>query len=177
MTAREVFDGSDGAVTRGYYAELVSHGPMGVLAMNLIRAQKSSTRAKKYRGGVAGKGSFRGLAYEKKAFSMQQLCRVLAEHRDGLGIPYGWKQDPATTFDGRPAWVLYVDLPQGQVSFHSPTRGDGPGYTGDWDQCRASEFRILQFCDCVIEGIAGKHIDAPREQPRRPLASEELLLF
>jgi hypothetical protein len=176
MKAHEVFAGSDGAVTRGYYAELVSRGAIGVVAMNLFRAQKSSARAKKYRGGVAGKGSYRGMAYEKKAFSMCELCAILAVHGAHLGIAWGWKVDSTVIFDGKAAWVLYVDLPQGQVSFHSPTRGDGPAYERDWDQCRASEIRILQFCDCVMEGIAGTRVDAPRVEPR-PRRSELASLF
>ena len=47
------------------------------------------------------------------------------EHAAGLGIAWGWKQDPATI---NYPWVLYVDLPTGQVSYHSQFRGEGPDY-------------------------------------------------
>lgn len=120
IAALEVFKQSDGAVTRAYYADLERRGPIGVVAMNLFRAQKTSTRAKKYRGGIRGMGSYRSMAYERKAFSMAELCKMLEKHGAALGISYGWKEDPGEFVP----WVLYVDLPGlGQVSFHSLTRG------------------------------------------------------
>lgn len=71
---------------------------------------------------------------------MDNLCRHLAE----LGeLGWGWKQDPAQEFHN---WVLYVDLPNGQVSFHTAARGEGPDYAGDWDRVRdMSPTRICRF--------------------------------
>lgn len=150
MKAFEVYTGSDGVVTRAYYRELAQLGPIGLVALNLFRAQKCSTRAKVYRGGIRGRGSFRSMAYERKTWSMEQLVEILQKHANELHISWGWKIDPAVPFGLRSSWVLYVDLPQqGQVSFHSPTRFSGPDYPGDWDHQRASEVRILQFCDSV----------------------------
>lgn len=150
MKAHEVYNGSEGALTRAYYAALEQRGPAGIVAVNLFRAQKCSTRAKKYRGGVRGVGSYRGMAYDRKAWSMGNLCAALAEHGEALGIAYGWKRDPLALTN---PWVLYVDLPNGQVSFHSPTRGEGSDYAGEWDAMHASEQRILAFCDGVMHGI------------------------
>lgn len=56
MDAITVFEGSDGELTKTYYAELSKRGPIGEVAMNLFRAQKCSERAKVYRGGIRGKG-------------------------------------------------------------------------------------------------------------------------
>lgn len=150
MRAREVFDGSDGLKTRTYYAELEKRGPIGQAAVRLFRAQKTSTRAKMYRG-----REYKSRAYDIKSWSMGELCKVLAEHGASMGFIYGWSQDPDTVFGERPSWVLYVEIPSmcyrsaGQVSFHSPTRGEGPDYDGTWDGQRASEERILAFCDVV----------------------------
>lgn len=145
MRAREVFDGSDGLKTRAYYADLEKRGPIGQAAVRLFRAQKTSTRAKLYRG-----RSYKSAAYDVKSWSMGELCRVLAEHGDSLGIAYGWKRDPNTVFGEEPSWVLYCDLASyGQVSFHSPSRGAGPDYPGTWDGQHLSEHRILVFCDRV----------------------------
>jgi len=47
-----------------------------------------------------------------------------------------------------------VDLPEGQVSFHSLARYAGPDYAGDWDGQRKSEERILRFCDQVFHAPA-----------------------
>lgn len=153
MTAREVFDGSDGEVTRKYYADLCGKGPIGIIAMNLFRAQKCSARAKVYRGGIRGQGSYKRMAYDRKAYSMSELCRTLAEHGAKLGFAYGWRTDPKTVFGERASWVLYVDIPDhGQASFHSPSRGVGPDYTADWDQASSSEVNILAFCDFVVTG-------------------------
>jgi hypothetical protein len=156
MKALEVYEGSDGEVTKRYYAELQRAGAIGLVAMNLFRAQKCSARAKKYRGGVRGVGSFRGMAYERKQWSMANLAAVLLKHGESLGIAWGWKRDEAAQYG--PDWVLYIDLPQGQVSFHSPARGEGPDYSGDWDRLKASADRILAFCDAVF------HAPDPRQQ-------------
>jgi len=145
VKALDVYSGSDAELTKAYYRSLESRGPLGVVAMNLMRAQKASARAKVYRGGIRGVGSFKRLAYEKKQWSLDQLADAL--YKLPVEIPYGWKQDPTVLFDGEASWVLYVDLPQGQVSFHSPTRGKGPHYPGEWDGQHKSEERILAFCD------------------------------
>lgn len=148
MNAHDVFEGSDGALTRQYYAELEKRGPRGLVALNLFRAQKTSSRAKKYRGGIRGVGRYKDMAYERKQWSMKLLSEILKEHGEALGIQWGWKTDPAADFH---TWVMYIDIPQqGQVSFHSPTRGVGPEYPGNWDGKRESQPRILEFCDQVI---------------------------
>lgn len=142
-TALSVFTQNDGEVTKRYYAELGAIGPLGQIAVALFRAQKRSAAAKRYR-----RGAHRGSAYDVKAWSMAEICRLLAAHPE-TGITYGWKQDAATRFGPDASWVLYCDLPQGQVSFHSPTRLDGPDYEGDWCGMHVSAERIIQFCDSV----------------------------
>ncbi len=150
MKAIEVYSGSDGELTMRYYAELLRRGPLGVIAVNLFRAQKCSSRAKVYRGGIRGKGRYKDMAYDRKEWSMQNLCKVLGEHGAALGIRYGWKDDPAQEYH---SWVLYIDLPTGQVSFHSAARLDGPDYLGDWDREHKSAERIIAFCDSVFSGV------------------------
>jgi hypothetical protein len=148
MRAGEVYLGSDGEVTKRFYAELEKFGPLGLVAMNLFRARKCSERAKKYRGGNAH-GRFKAQAYERKQWSMGLLCEVLAQHGEALGFRWGWREDPRQHYV---PWVLYVDIPQGQVSFHSPARGGGPDYTRPWDgQIDASPDRIIWFCNAVLD--------------------------
>lgn len=151
MKAQEVYEGSDGEVTKAYYAKLCQRGGMlGHVAMNLFRAQKCSARAKVYRGGMRGRGSYKSMAYERKGWSMGLLCDTLAVHAGHLGIEWGWREDASVPFGNEASWVLYIDLPEGQVSFHSPTRGKGPAYERDWDGLKgASVPRILAFCDRV----------------------------
>ncbi len=152
MNARFVWDQSNGDVTKAYYAQLETLGPAGIVAMNLFRANKASYRAKRYRGGIRGKGSFSSMAYAKKQWSIDNTCKVLSEHAGALGIRWGWKKDPDQSFH---CWVIYVDLPQGQVSFHSEQRGQGPDYQGDWDGERLSTERILEYCDGLL-GVAAQ---------------------
>jgi hypothetical protein len=148
MHALEVYQGSNGNVTLRYYAALEKLGIAGLVAVNLFRAQKCSARAKVYRGGIRGRGSFRGMAYDRKSWAMGELCRALALAND---VPYGWKRDSAVLFGERPSWVLYVDLPEGQVSFHARERGKGPDYAGEWDGAEgASVERILAHCDRLL---------------------------
>lgn len=139
-----VYCGSDADATRALYERLGKLGSQGLIAVNLLRAQKSSSRAKIYRG-----GGFRGKAYDKKQWAMGQLCDELArlgalEH----GLTWGWQQDPRAPVY---KWVLYIDLPNGQVSFHSPTRGDGPDYLRSWDGVpQASAARICTFAATLL---------------------------
>lgn len=150
VRAREVFAQSDRAVTKAFYEELERRGPAGAVAINLMRAQKASSRAKQYHGGIRGVGSFSSLAYANKSQAMLTLCKILESHGSKLRIRFGWKEDPSVKF-GRSSWVLYVDLPQGQVSFHCPERLSMHTYTGEWDHSHSSEDRILEFCQRVYE--------------------------
>jgi hypothetical protein len=117
--------------------------------MNLFRAQKASARAKVYRGGVRGQGSFKSMAYEKKNWSLGNLTDMLAQHGDRLGLCWGWQRDAQAALVGDPhEWVLYVDTPCGQVSFHSATRLKGPDYPYAWDGVvNASVGRIIRWCE------------------------------
>jgi len=141
--AIEVYVASDGELTKAFYAALQDSHAVGAIAVNLFRAQKCSARAKVYRG----RGN-RSAAYERKQWSMGNLCDILFAHADSLAITWGWKEDPGQAFH---AWVLYVDLPgYGQVSFHTGARGNGPDYPGKWDGTQKSAERICAFCDWVL---------------------------
>jgi len=157
-----VYLGSDGEVTKAYYRELEKYGPAGIVAVNLFRAQKCSARAKVYRGGIRGKGSFKSMAYDRKNWSLNNLCHALMEHAASLGIGFGWKADPATKGY---EWVLYVDLPSGQVSFHSPKRMPGPEYRGEWDGVGRSAERILEWCD-ALRGLPKGDYVIPKNRRR-----------
>jgi hypothetical protein len=130
-----IFEGSDARATIALYEDLQALGDTGHIGVELFRAQKASSRAKVYRG-----GGFKGKAYDKKQWAMNNLAQSLATHN---GFSWGWKQDPAQEFHN---WVLYVDLPTGQVSFHAATRGEGQIYPGDWDGVKnMSPTRICRF--------------------------------
>lgn len=154
LDPRAIFEGSDGEATKALYAALQERGPVGMVALNLFRACKCSCRAKVYRGGIRGRGSYRSMAYERKQWSIDQLVQVLLlldRFADPTGIRWGWKHDPAQPVH---AWVLYVDLPSGQVSFHTERRGIGPDYIGEWDGQHASADRIIAFAAAVLSGGA-----------------------
>ena len=143
-----VYMGSDGEATRELYADLEKLGVFGSIAINLFRTQKNSGRAKVYRGGIPGQGSYRGMAYERKQWAMENLARILAQHAADCGIAWGWGVDSKQDFH---RYVLYVDLPTGQVSFHTDKRGTGPDYPAEWDGVRnASEQRICSFVAGVL---------------------------
>jgi len=116
-----------------------------VVAAELYRAQKASSRAKVYRGKVSDNGpKYRELAYTRKDDAIVALTHALAE--PGHGLTWGWGVDSAQP---RYPHVLYIDLPMGQVSFHATARYDGPDYPGEWDRAHASETRIIDFCQSV----------------------------
>lgn len=148
----EIYAGSDGDRTRTLYEALALVGPIGVVATNLFRATKASERAKVYRGGQRGKGSYRRMAYDRKGWAIDNLGKALTAHAAELGIGWGWGEDRATPGYSH---VLYVDTPAGQISFHSPHRGDGPDYGGDWDgQKGQAASRVCKFCASVLTGVA-----------------------
>ena len=138
LSARNVYHGSDGALTRAYLRFLEKQGHAGRVAAQLFRCQKSSSRAKQYRG------DYVGLAYDRKGEALDKLCELLAD--DAWQKPWGWGEDPAQDYAPH---VLYIDLPHGQVSFHSLTRYAGPDYPGRWDGRHESEYRIILFCATI----------------------------
>lgn len=156
----KVYKGSNAAATRKFCTELARRGQIGQIAAALFRAQKSSSRAKKYRGGIEREGRtipYRELAYTHKGKSLERLANLLAQ--DDCGMIWGWGLDGKQS---GPEHVIYIDLPQGQVSFHSTQRFAGPDYPGKWDGKRASESRILEFCDQVWRGCADEQTRVAR---------------
>jgi len=141
-TASDIFEQSNGAATRKFLRQLESIGQYGVLAAHLFRAQKSSTRAKLYRG-----GDYKEYAYERKGQILTKLCDLLPSLSE---IKWGWGEDD----NGYLSDVLYIEIPTGQVSFHAEHRGPGPDYPGGWDGQRASEQRILAYCDLLNQQAA-----------------------
>ena len=139
MLAASVFNQNDGDVTKAYYATMNAKGFKGMLAVALFRAQKRSTAAKRYRG-----RQYKSAAYDVKNWSLSEICRVLSIWP---GAPeWGWKRDPNTPGY---EWVLYVELPTGQCSFHSAGRLSGPDFKGKWRPGAGSLSNILEFCDSV----------------------------
>lgn len=156
---QRVYKGSDGRATKAMYDELEKRGPAGIIAVNLFRAQKTSKRAKVYRGGN-GHGSYRQQSYERKDWSIGNLCRALTAHAEPLGIVWGWGYDAkAVNFEH----VLYVNLPTGQCSFHQHARGDGPDFSGAWDNKEDSASRIMRWCARLL---AAKPQPVSRCRPR-----------
>jgi hypothetical protein len=144
-----IYQGSDGGATRGLYARLEKLGPIGQIAVNLFRAQKASERAKKYRGGD-GRSSYRQLAYDRKQWAINNLSTALAEHAETIGFAWGWGEDEKQEYHRQ---VLYVDLPTGQVSFHTAGRGEGPDYPGQWDGVRGqSADRVVRWIGRLLDG-------------------------
>lgn len=145
-----VYTGSDGEATKSLYAQLEALGPLGVIAMNVFRATKCSERAKAYRG-----GGHRSAAYERKQWSMDNLCEALTASAEGAGITWGWGVDEEQPFHRH---VLYVDLPTGQVSFHTHERGSGPEYLGKWDGMRGHA--ADRICRWVGRLLAAEQVPA-----------------
>jgi len=146
-----VYEGSNGDATKALYERLGTLGPIGDIAVNLFRAQKNSARAKVYRG-----RGYRGAAYDRKSWAMDNLAKALESHAGECSITWGWGIDAQQAFHNV---VLYVDLPTGQVSFHTDQRGVGPDYPGEWDgKLGVSADRIIRFVARVL--TAGEVADA-----------------
>lgn len=144
----KVYFGSNSGATKALLAKISRAGQRGKIAAELFRVQKASTRAKRYRGGIrrsdGSYDAYRSLAYEKKGECIKRLCDLLQV--DSVGLTWGWGRD---SMNLQAPNVLYVDLPQGQVSFHSTDRYLGHDYESEWDGSYASQRRIIDFCDAV----------------------------
>jgi hypothetical protein len=158
---RMIYEGSDGDATRALYDELAAKGPIGIVAVNLFRAQKCSARAKVYHS-----GHYATLAYGRKGWSLDRLVDVLLTSPD-VGLRFGWGRDPDSP---QIPWVLYIDLPQGQVSFHALVKGNGPMYPAAWDGVPdASAERIIAFVNSVLHaGVAQDRAPDQTEDPAQP---------
>lgn len=137
-----VYEGSNGDATKALYERLAALGPCGAVALNLFRAHKNSGRAKVYRG-----RRYRDAAYDRKQWALDNLSAILvgqgAMAGFAAGTGWGWSEDP-----DQPAhrWVLYVETPHGQLSFHTAARGVGPDFAGAWDGVRdAGAGRICRW--------------------------------
>lgn len=156
MKAIEVYNGSDGELTKKFYAQMDALGACGQIGTALFRAHKCSARAKVYRGGIRGKGSYRSMAYDRKTWSMKILCELLTKHSKELGITWGWKRDQERQHAD---WILYVEIHTGQVSFHSTERLQGPDYLKNWCGRRDSAEKILAYCDALFVPESQRSMD------------------
>ena len=69
--------------------------------------------------------------------SLRLACQLAEE----AGIKFGWREESP---DSEVPWVVYFDLLTGQVSFHSPSRGEGPDYQGEWDAVLSASTERIQ---------------------------------
>lgn len=158
MNVADIYHGSNAAATRKLLKQLESSGHAGRIAAQMFRAQKTSSRAKKYRGGKDNSDgvfkSFRTMAYETKAKALFALCRLLMA--DDCGMAWGWHHNRCAARN-EPEFVLYVELPTGQVSWHVLHRYDGPDFAGKWDEARGtSEHRVIAHVQAVEAGLIGE---------------------
>lgn len=158
-----VYNGSNGDATKALYARLEALGVAGVVAVNVFRAHKTSNRAKDYR-----RSAHRRESYGRKGWSIENLAKILSEHADALGIRWGWGYDAkAKNFEH----VLYLDLPTGQVSYHTDARLEGPDYPGKWDGVKkVGDQRIARWCAALLDGAAPAPeiaVAPPPAAPRR----------
>jgi hypothetical protein len=132
-----IYQGSDGEATKALYRELEQLGRIGAIAVNLFRATKCSERAKMYR---RGRG-YKTAAYERKDWSIRNLATALhVQHAQVFfDLKWGWAVDDGLRERGDPHHhILYLELPTGQVSFHTGARGEGPDYAREWDGVRGA---------------------------------------
>ena len=128
ITVREAYYGSSSGASKSVCSRLGKQGRCGRIAAELFRIQKTSSRAKEYLGRVSSwsySRSYRDLAYDRKNEILERLCDLL--YADSCGLGWGWGMD---TSQWHAKYVLYLDLPQGQVSFHSKKRYLGDDYLG-----------------------------------------------
>jgi hypothetical protein len=64
-------------------------------------------------------------------------------------VLWGWGEDPAQEFH---KWVLYVELPTGQVSFHAAAPLTADRFPGEWDGQHMTRERVIAYAHHVLTG-------------------------
>ena len=163
-----VFQGSDSARTRKFLTHLEKQGQPGRIAAALFRSQKASSKAKLYSGGIERSNgefhSYRSLSYQKKSRSLKELCSLLLV--DSAGIVWGWGRDDANPHAPR---VLYLELPTGQVRFHSAERLAGPDYPGNLDGERPRRLGLSPIAISSPRGSCYRQSDLARSENLIPM--------
>lgn len=162
-----VFGGSDGAATLALFEELKGCGPVGILATCLFRAQKAVNRARDIP--IDSSPHYPAMAHGRRLWALSQLLDYIRLGYDGPSIAWGWR--PSEDQHEKWPWILSMDLPQGQVSFRSAVRHQGPDYVGKWDGVKgANTQRILAFVNSVLQREGPPHAaqsDTPRAVDER----------
>jgi hypothetical protein len=159
-------------VARGRPAKSTSAEPDRVAALRDLvaecaKAQAASDRAKThaaanvhYLDWSGSEASYRASRakvaadYAEKERALRAICALAP----AAGVVFGWGGDPESH---AARWVLYVDLPAGQVSWHTRSRGTGPTYKGRWDGVRdAAAGRIAEQQRELSQGAASATQDA-----------------
>lgn len=149
MNAQAAYEATDYSETRSYLRALANAGRLGRIAAALFAAMRASTDAKTERrlakGDPLAEITVSRAGYARKRLAMQKVCELLAHNAAGLA--WGWGNDRR---QADCPFVLFVDLPQGQVSFHTPEKLMGPEYAGRWDRACQNRERVLAFCDALL---------------------------
>lgn len=93
--------------------------------------------------------------YAEKSQSIAHACNAAGE----AGIVFGW----APSLQEDVPWIVYFDLPTGQMSFHCNKRGQGPEYGGNWDGLKDEGTNRVQR---AIDGLITGQIPCPPPDPR-----------
>ena len=80
--------------------------------------------------------------YYEKRIAISNAVKLATE----AGVKFGWRRDGSLV-----PWVVYFEVPTGQVSFHDSTRGEGSDYDQPWDGVRnASGERISSAIEALV---------------------------
>ena len=137
--------------------------PLGRLLIALRTAHEASARAKsRAADGLRLREYDDGSRYRWANYHRSRQAREndYAEKRAAVaeavglakeaGINFGWQRNGSLI-----PWVVYFDLPTGQVSFHVENRGDGPDYDKPWDGVQnASGDRITAAITELVYDVA-----------------------
>lgn len=151
LQAINPFQTTDGDEVIDYCTALCERGLIGGLAVCLFRTQNNSSRAKRNHRS-------RSSRYENKNGQILTLCRFLERFAEGLAVDWGWREDDQQAYHRQ---VLYVDTPEGQVSFHTADRLQGPDYEKPWCQKRPSEDRLLGLFAEILRSEPTEFICVP----------------
>src|SRR5262245_29901403 len=96
---------------------LGSHGPIGLIALAAFRAQRAKW--------ISDLPHARSAAAKRRRNAIDRLSVVLSEYAESAEIAWGWK---LCEHAHKSPHVICIDLPTGQISFRTYSRGAGPDY-------------------------------------------------
>ena len=144
----KAFYGYDAMAIQDVKARLKAGGLKGELADLLFEAERTDLNAGVCRTTPACSWTSRHRRkWDRWIRALKALVSFLDRSASQLGIHWGWQEHENQT---GPFWVVFIDLPTGQVFYSAPERLTDHQYEGSMEWSESNEIPIFEFCEEIL---------------------------